>query len=51
MLSIEKNLSANFDVDPQQCCSPLCPNEVPVAGGMATSYCSKVATLQELVAL
>ncbi|MDY0189227.1 MAG: isochorismatase family protein [Desulfuromonas sp.] len=33
MLPIEKNQTASFDVDPQRGFTPLCPHELPVAGG------------------
>jgi len=33
MVSIRKEVTASFDVDPQRGFTPLCPNELPVAGG------------------
>lgn len=32
-MTISKQQTASFDVDPQQSFTPLCPNELPVAGG------------------
>ncbi len=32
-MSLEKATTASFDVDPQRGFSPLCPDELPVAGG------------------
>jgi len=32
-VKINKSTSASFDVDPQQGFTPLCPDELPVAGG------------------
>lgn len=33
MISVDKNHTASFDVDPQRGFTPLCPNELPVVGG------------------
>jgi nicotinamidase/pyrazinamidase len=33
MITIQKHLTAGFDVDPQRCFTPLCPDELPVAEG------------------
>ncbi len=33
MIRVVKNKTASFDVDPQRGFSPLCPEELPVAGG------------------
>ena len=33
MLKIDRATTASFDVDPQRGFTPLCPNELPVAGG------------------
>ena len=32
-LNLSKNEIAAFDIDAQQTFTPLCPNELPVAGG------------------
>ncbi|NQZ67446.1 MAG: nicotinamidase, partial [Lentisphaeria bacterium] len=33
MMTIERNKTATFDVDPQYTFTTECPNELPVAGG------------------
>lgn len=33
MITVEKNKTASFDVDPQRGFTPLCPDELPVADG------------------
>lgn len=33
MIQIDRNKTASLDVDPQRGFTPLCPNELPVAGG------------------
>jgi len=33
MIQVEKSTTASFDIDPQRGFTPLCPDELPVAGG------------------
>ena len=44
-LNLSKNEIAAFDIDAQQTFTPLCPDELPVAGGdMKTAIYTGLAT-------